>query len=39
MSTQTIDFFARQFERQIAAADYALNPFETWILPRGSCRT
>ncbi len=38
MSTQTIDFFARQFERQIAAADYALNPFETWILPHLSGR-
>lgn len=33
MSTQSIDFFARQFERQIASADYALNPFETWTLP------
>ncbi len=32
-STHAVDFFARQFERQIAAADYALNPFETWTLP------
>jgi tellurite methyltransferase len=30
---QSIDFFARQFERQIAAADYALNPFEQLVLP------
>jgi len=30
---QSIDFFARQFERQIAAADYALNPFESLVLP------
>jgi tellurite methyltransferase len=38
MSAQSVDFFARQFERQIAATDYALNPFETWTLPhlRGS---
>lgn len=33
MSATSVDFFARQFERQIAAADYALNPFETWTLP------
>lgn len=33
MSTRSVDFFARQFERQIAAADYELNPFETWTLP------
>ncbi len=33
MSTVSVDFFARQFERQIAAGDYALNPFETWTLP------
>jgi tellurite methyltransferase len=29
----SVGFFARQFERQIAAADYALNPFETCTLP------
>ena len=33
MSTLSVDFFARQFERQIDAADYQLNPFETWTLP------
>lgn len=33
MNASSVDFFARQFERQIAAADYALNPFETWTLP------
>ncbi len=33
MSKYAVDFFARQFERQIAAADYTLNPFETWTLP------
>jgi tellurite methyltransferase len=33
MGNASVDFFARQFERQIAAADYALNPFETWTLP------
>lgn len=33
MGTLSVDFFARQFERQIAAADYQLNPFETWTLP------
>jgi len=33
MSTLSVDFFARQFERQIDAADYRLNPFETWTLP------
>ncbi len=32
MGAQSVDFFARQFERQIAAADYALNPFESWTL-------
>jgi len=30
---QSIEFFARQFERQIAAAEYALNPFEQLVLP------
>ena len=33
MSNVSVDFFARQFERQIDAADYQLNPFETWTLP------
>ena len=33
MSTRAVDYFSQQFERQIAAADYALNPFETWTLP------
>ena len=35
---RSIDFFSRQFERQIAQADYALNPFEMRALPylRGS---
>lgn len=33
MTHGSIDFFARQFERQIAAAEYALNSFETWALP------
>ncbi len=33
MNAQSVHFFARQFERQIAASDYALNPFETWTLP------
>jgi len=28
-----IDFFERQFARQVAEADYALNPFERAILP------
>lgn len=30
---RSIDFFARQFERQIACGDYALNPFERRALP------
>lgn len=30
---QALDFFARQFEGQIAAADYRLNPFEEIVLP------
>lgn len=35
---RSIDFFRAQFDRQIDAADYALNPFEQWALPylRGS---
>jgi tellurite methyltransferase len=28
LPTRSVEFFAAQFERQIAAADYALNPFE-----------
>lgn len=28
-----IDFFRRQFDRQIGAHEYALNPFESWALP------
>lgn len=31
---QSVEFFSRQFERQIAAADYRLNPFEQQVLPR-----
>jgi tellurite methyltransferase len=30
---QSVEFFSRQFERQIAAADYQLNPFEQQVLP------
>ncbi len=30
---QSVEFFSRQFERQIAAADYQLNPFERQVLP------
>ena len=30
---ESVDFFARQFDRQIAAGDYQLNPFEQWTLP------
>lgn len=30
---QSVDFFSRQFDRQIDAADYRLNPFEQWVLP------
>jgi tellurite methyltransferase len=33
MSNRSVDFFAQQFERQIGAADYQLNPFELWTLP------
>jgi tellurite methyltransferase len=29
----SIDFFDRQFERQVGAGDYALNPFEAAALP------
>jgi len=38
VNATSVDFFARQFERQIAAADYALNPFETLTLPHLSGR-
>ncbi len=30
---ESVDFFARQFDRQIAAGEYQLNPFEQWTLP------
>jgi tellurite methyltransferase len=30
---RSVDFFREQFDRQIDAADYALNPFERWVLP------
>lgn len=38
MSNRSVEFFAHQFEQQIAKADYGLNPFEEWTLPhlRGS---
>jgi tellurite methyltransferase len=29
----SIEFFARQFDRQIAERQYQLNPFEQWTLP------
>jgi tellurite methyltransferase len=31
--SRTLDFFGAQFERQIAAGDYGLNPFEALALP------
>lgn len=31
--TPAVEFFARQFERQIASGDFALNPFERAALP------
>lgn len=31
--TKSVEFFATQFDRQIAAAEYALNPFERLALP------
>ena len=31
--SESVDFFARQFDRQIAAGEYQLNPFEQWTLP------
>lgn len=33
MKSRSVDFFDRQFAGQVAAADYALNPFEQAILP------
>ena len=27
--SHAVEFFGKQFERQIAAGDFALNPFET----------
>jgi tellurite methyltransferase len=38
MANSSVDFFARQFDRQIAEGDYRPNPFELWTLPflRGS---
>jgi tellurite methyltransferase len=31
--SRSVEFFDRQFEKQVRAADYALNPFERAILP------
>ena len=31
--TQSIDFFETQFRKQVAAQDFALNPFENAVLP------
>lgn len=33
MKPYSVDFFDRQFAHQVAAADYALNPFERALLP------
>ena len=33
MTSRSVEFFGQQFDRQIAGGDYALNPFETLILP------
>lgn len=33
MQSHSVDFFDRQFARQIGAEDYALNPFEQAVLP------
>lgn len=33
MPTRSVEFFDRQFRRQSAAGDYALNPFERAVLP------
>lgn len=32
-SNLSVEFFAKQFDRQIAEQDYRLNPFEQWTLP------
>ncbi len=32
-SKRSIEFFAKQFDRQIAEQQYQLNPFEQWTLP------
>lgn len=32
-SNLSIEFFAKQFDRQIAEQEYRLNPFEQWVLP------
>ena len=31
--SRSVEFFDTQFRKQVAAADYALNPFETAVLP------
>ncbi len=33
MTSRSIDFFDTQFRRQVAAGDFALNPFEETVLP------
>ncbi|GIL05066.1 class I SAM-dependent methyltransferase [Betaproteobacteria bacterium PRO7] len=32
-SNLSVEFFAKQFDRQIAEQEYRLNPFEQWTLP------
>jgi len=32
-SNLSVEFFAKQFDRQIAEQQYRLNPFEQWVLP------
>jgi tellurite methyltransferase len=32
-SNRSVEFFRHQFEQQIEATDYRLNPFEEWTLP------
>lgn len=32
-SNLSVEFFAKQFDRQIAEQEYRLNPFEQWVLP------
>lgn len=39
MASRSIDFFDRQFRKQIAARDFALNPFEQAALPFVQGRT